>query len=53
MKVATINIRCVKIHTPGPPLPSTGGDGGERAAATTMTTTGDTTVTYPVFFSSF
>ena len=28
MKVATINIWSVKIHTPEPPRPSTGGDGG-------------------------
>ena len=45
MKVATINIRSVKLHNIQPPHTSTGGDGGERYAADTMTTTGDTTVT--------
>ena len=44
MKVATINIQSFKIHTPEPPRSYTGGDGGERAAAATMTTTGDTTI---------
>ena len=53
MKVATINIRSVKIHTPEPPRPSTDGDGGERATAATMTTTGDTTVTDPVSVQVF
>ena len=48
MKVATINIQSVKIHTPEPPCPSTVGDGGERSAAATTTTTVDTTITYPV-----
>ena len=48
MKVATINIRTVKLHTPEPLRPDTGGDGGERADAVTITTTGDTTITYPV-----
>ena len=28
MKVVTINIRSVKLHTPEPPRPSTGGDVG-------------------------
>ena len=42
MKVATINIRSVKLHTPEPPRPSTGGCGGERAAAATTTATGET-----------
>ena len=41
MKVATINIRSVKLHTPEPPRPAAGGDGGERAAAATTTTTGE------------
>ena len=53
MKVYTINIRSVKLHTPEPPRPSTGGDGWERDAATTMTTTGDTTITYPVSVQFF
>ena len=47
MKVATINIRSVKLHAPEPPRPDTGGDGGERGASSTMTTTGDTTITDP------
>ena len=53
MKVATINIRSFKIHTPEPPCPSTGGDGEERSAAATTTTTGDTTVTDPVSIQVF
>ena len=48
MKVSTINIQSVKLHTPEPPRTSIGGDGGERDAAATTTTTGDTTVTDPV-----
>ena len=53
MKVATINILSVKIHTPETPLPYTGGDGGERAAASATTTTGDKTVTYSVSVQVF
>ena len=53
MKLATINIRSVELHTPEPPRPSTGGGFGERAAATTTTTTGDTTVTNPVSVQVF
>ena len=53
MKLATINIRSAKLHTPEPPRPSTDGDGGERAAADTTTTTGDTTITYPVSVQVF
>ena len=53
MKVATINIRSVKLHTPGPPRPDIGGDGGYRAAAVTTTNNGDTTVTYPVSVQVF
>ena len=49
MKVATINIRSVKIHTPEPPRPSTGGNDGDRATAATTTTIRDTTVTNPVY----
>ena len=52
-KVATINIRIVKLHTPEPPRPSTGGDGGERAAADTTTSTGDITVTDPISVQIF
>ena len=43
MKVVTINIRSVKLHTPEPPCPATGDDFGERDIADTITT-----VTYPV-----
>ena len=53
MKVATINIRSVKLHTPEPPRPYTGGDGGERFADSTTTTTGYTTVTDPVSVQVF
>ena len=53
MKLATINIRSINIHTPEPPLTSTGGDGGERADAATTTTTRDTTVAYPVSIQVF
>ena len=53
MKVDTINIRSVKIHNTEPPRPSTGGDFGERAAASTKTITGDTTVTDPVSVQVF
>ena len=53
MKVTTINIRSVKLHTPEPPRPSTGGDGGERAAADTTTSTGDITVTDPISVQIF
>ena len=53
LKVATINIRSVKLHTPEPTRPSTGGDCGERAADNTMTTNGETTVKYPVSVQVF
>ena len=53
MKVTTINIRSVKLHTPEPPRPSTGGNGGDRAAAADTDTNGDTTVTYPVSVQVF
>ena len=53
MKVAMINIRSVKIHTPEPPNTSTGGDSGDRAPAYTNTTTGETNVTYPVSVQVF
>ena len=53
MKMATMNSRSIKIHNPEPPRPSTGGNGGERAAASTTITTGDTTVTDPVSVQFF
>ena len=53
MKVATINIRSVKFHTPEPLRPVTDGGGGERAAAATMATTEDTTITDPVSVQVF
>ena len=53
MKVATINIQSVKLHTPGPSRPYTGGDGGERDDATTMNTNGDKTFTDPVSVQVF
>ena len=48
VKVATVNIWSVKLHTPEPPRSSTVGDGGKRAVSVTTTIDGDTTVTYPV-----
>ena len=53
MKVANINIRSVKLHTPETPRPTTGGDGGERAAATTTNITVDTTITALVSIKVF
>ena len=53
MKVTTINIRSVKIHTTETPCPTTGVDGGDRDAATTTTTIRDTHVTYPVYVQLF
>ena len=53
MKVATINIRSVKIDTPEPLCNATDGGGGDRAAAATTTTTIDTTITYPVSIRFF
>ena len=53
MRVATISIRSVKIHTPEPLCPSTDGNSGERSAATTTTTTGETTITDPVLIQFF
>ena len=49
----SINIWSVKLHTPEPPRPSTGDDGGEKASDATKITTGDTTVTYPVSVQVF
>ena len=48
MKVDTINIRSVTLHTPEPIRPDTDADGGYRVASDTTTTTGDTTITDPV-----
>ena len=53
MKVTPINIRSFKIHSPEPPRPSTGGDGGDRSADATTTTTGDTPVIDPVSVQVF
>ena len=47
-KVSTINIMIVKLPTTEPLHPDTDGDGGYMSAAATTTTTGDTTITYPV-----
>ena len=49
----TIKIRSVKLHTPEPLCPDTDGDGGERAATATRTTTVDTTITDPVSVQVF
>ena len=53
MKVATINIQSVKLHTPEPTSLYTGGDVGGRAAAVIMNTTGDITVIDPVSVQVF
>ena len=53
IKEATINIRSFKLHTLEPTSPYNGDDGGERAAAETMTTTGYTAVTYTVSVQVF
>ena len=53
MKVDTINIRSVKLHTPEPLCPATDGNGGERVDTDTRTTTGDTTITDPVSVQFF
>ena len=45
MKLATIKIRSVNIHTPEPLCPATDIDGGGRSATATRTTNGDTTIT--------
>ena len=49
----TIKIRSVKLHTPEPLCPDTDGDGGERVATATRTTTVDTTITDPVSVQVF
>ena len=53
MKLSTINIRSVKIHTPEPLSPATNCGGGERAAAATTTATGDTYIKDPVYVQVF
>ena len=54
MKVATINIRSVKLQNTEPILTATGVDGGERdAASATRTTNGYTIVTYQVSVQVF
>ena len=53
MKVDTINIRSVKIHTPEPLRPSIGDNDGERADTATTTTTGYTNSTDPVSVQVF
>ena len=53
VKVSTINIGSVKFYTPEPLCPDTDGDGEDRAAATTMTTTGDTNIIDPVSIRVF
>ena len=53
MKVATINIKSVKLHTPEPNRTDTGGDGEERADDATTTTNGYKTVTCPVSVQVF
>ena len=53
MKVATINIRSVKLHTPEPLHPATDVYGGNRAASSATTTIGDKTITDPVAVQVF
>ena len=53
MKLATINIMSVKLHTTGPLFPSNNGDGGDRSTGATTTNTGDITITDTVFFQVF
>ena len=45
IKVATINIRIVKLHTPEHLCTANNGYGGERNAVATTTTIGDTNIT--------
>ena len=52
-KMATINIRVVKLHTPEHLCPVTDGDGGYRAAEDTKNSTGDITITDPVLVQDF
>ena len=44
MKVTTINIRIVNLHTTEPLRPYNYGDGGQKADSVTTTSTGDTTI---------
>ena len=53
MKLATINIRSVKLHNPEPTSNATDGNGGERGASATTTTARYRTVTYPVYVQVF
>ena len=48
MKLATINIRSVKLQTLEPLSPATDCFGGDRDDTVTTTTTGYTTITDPV-----
>ena len=53
MKVVTINIKSIKLHTPEPLRPATDGDYRERAASDTTTTNEDTTFIAPVTVQVF
>ena len=53
MKVANINISSVILQTPEPLSPATDGGGEDRAAAATLTNTGDTAITDPVSIRVF
>ena len=53
MKVYTINIRSVKLHTMEPIFTATEGDGGERADYATKTTTGYKNITDSVSIRVF
>ena len=53
MKVSTINITSVNLHTPEHLCPVKYVGGGERVADATTTTTGDTTITDPVSVQVF
>ena len=53
MKVYTINIRSVKLHTLEPIFTATEGDGGERADSATKTTTGYKNITDSVSIRVF
>ena len=53
MKVSTINITSVNLHTPEHLCPVTDGDGGYRAAEDTKNSTGDITITDPVLVQDF
>ena len=53
MKVKTINIRSVNIHTPETLLPDTYGDSWEKDAAANTATNGHKTITYSVLIRVF